>query len=101
MFYKYSEQDQTALINIRVKAGAKQNAIDGVVSIDDKDYLKISINAVPENGKANDAIIKFLAKSWKLKQKQIEITHGLTSNIKVIKVSGLVSLRHQMFPLGK
>lgn len=101
MFYKYSEQDQTALIQLKVKAGAKHNSIENIISIDGQDYLKISISAAPENGKANEAIIKFLAKSWKLRQSQLEITHGLTSNMKTIKVSGLVSLRHQMFPLGK
>ncbi len=50
--------------------------------------LKIYINAVPEQGKANKAIIDFLAKKWQLKKNQIKIISGAKHRIKKVHISG-------------
>lgn len=54
-------------ILLKIKAGAKQNSIDGFIEIDSKQYLKISIKAQAERGKANQMIIEFLAKQANIK----------------------------------
>lgn len=48
--------------------------------------IKIKINAVPEKGKANEKIIKLLAKRLKISQKNIKIIKGEFSNKKTILI---------------
>jgi uncharacterized protein len=86
MYYSYSTKDQTAIIQLKVKAGAKHNIISGFVKVNDIAILKLSITEAPENGKANEAIIRFLSKSWNLKQNQLELIKGKTSSTKLLRI---------------
>lgn len=52
------------------------------------DGIKIKINATPEKGKANEKIIKLLAKRLKISQKNIKIIKGEFSNKKTILIEG-------------
>jgi uncharacterized protein (TIGR00251 family) len=69
---------------LKVRAGAKQNSIDGWIVIDDKEYLKLSIKSPPEKGKANKAIIDYLAKELDLPKSAITIARGQTSQFKTV-----------------
>ncbi|MDD4527014.1 MAG: DUF167 domain-containing protein [Candidatus Margulisbacteria bacterium] len=51
------------------------------------DNYKIKINETPEKGKANEKIIKLLAKRLKISQKNIRIIKGVFSNKKTILIS--------------
>ena len=53
------------------------------------DAMKLSITAPPVDGKANAAVISFLASFLKLKKKNIEIRSGLQSRNKTILIDGL------------
>ncbi len=46
--------------------------------------LKIHLSAVPEDGKANAALIAFLAKTWHIAKAHITIQSGLASRIKIL-----------------
>ncbi len=46
----------------------------------------IAITALPEDGKANKAVIQAIAKDLKIPKSRLEITHGLTSRDKIIRV---------------
>jgi hypothetical protein len=48
--------------------------------------LKIRINSIPENWKANKELILFISKELKIKKSQIEIISGLTSQNKIVKI---------------
>jgi len=50
--------------------------------------LKVQVTAVPENGKANQALIALLAKFWKLPKSAFEITSGATDRNKVLLIEG-------------
>lgn len=50
------------------------------------DFLKIKLNAVPENGKANEVLIKFLSKHFKTPQSNIKIVKGTKSREKVLLI---------------
>ena len=69
---------------VRVQPGASKNEIVGV----QEDALKIRINAPPVKGKANRALIDFLAEKLGVKKSEVEIISGHTSKIKKIKVIG-------------
>lgn len=53
----------------------------GVVS------LLVSVTAVPEDGKANKAVIAILAKRWRLAKSAIEIVQGATDRRKVLEIT--------------
>jgi len=72
------------IFKVRVQPGASKNKIVGVQG----DALKIKINAPAVKGKANRALIDFLAEKLAVKKSQIEIISGHTSRIKKIKVLG-------------
>lgn len=82
-FYNICSQTRGKIF-LKVKAGAKRNAIDGELELGEKKYLKISIRAIPEQGKANKMIIDFLAKEWGVAKQNLEIVAGKTSQYKVL-----------------
>lgn len=71
---------------LKVKAGAKKNSIDGTLEIDNKQYIKISIKAAPEKGRANKMILEFMAKELGMNKNNLEIGAGKTSQYKVLKL---------------
>ncbi len=71
---------------LKVRAGAKQNVVDGWIVIGNKEYLKLSIKCPPERGKANKAIIDYLAEELDLPKSDIEITSGKLSQFKVVSL---------------
>ena len=71
---------------LKVRAGAKQNTVDGWIVIGNKEYLKLSIKSLPEKGKANKAIIDYLAEELDLPKSDIEITSGKLSQFKVVSL---------------
>jgi uncharacterized protein len=78
------------LLHVKVTPNSSTTKISGKF-LDEKnqEYLKINLAAVPTDGKANDALIKFLSKFLKIPKSKIEILRGETSRIKVVKVLDL------------
>lgn len=66
-------------IEVKVIPNAKRN----IISPEGQRY-KIHLNAPAVDGKANEALIKFLAEHYQVRKNQIEITKGLKSRHKVI-----------------
>ncbi|MET3589676.1 uncharacterized protein (TIGR00251 family) [Bartonella silvatica] len=68
-----------------------KTAVDKIMGVEDRDdgkqYLVIRLRAVPENGKANKALIKFLAKQWKVPSSCIALKSGATSRYKQLHFS--------------
>lgn len=48
--------------------------------------LKIRINSIPENWKANKELISFISKELKIKKNQVTIISWLISQNKVVKI---------------
>lgn len=81
-----------ALLYIKVTPNSSRTKISGkMVDEKDQEYLKINVAAVPEDNKANDELIKFLAKLLKISKNKLEIIRGETSRVKVVKVLELSS----------
>lgn len=70
------------VISVKVIPNAKRNEIVGW----ENEELKIRIKAVPEDGKANEELIRFLAKTLKISKSQIEIVRGHTSRHKQLAI---------------
>ena len=48
--------------------------------------FKASVTAVPEHGKANTALLRLLAKEWKLPQSSRTIIKGITERRKIVEI---------------
>lgn len=74
---------------VRLTPKASRNAIGDVVAdADGQQWLKVSVTAVPENGKANQALIKLLAKSAKCPKSSVRIVSGQTDRTKTLLIDG-------------
>jgi uncharacterized protein len=70
-------------INVKVIPGAKKNLLK-----EENASYKVYLTAPPVEGKANKALIEFLAEYFKVKKNQIEITKGLKSRNKTVNILG-------------
>lgn len=66
-------------VKIKVIPKASKSEIVGM----EGDYLKVRIKAVPEKGKANEALEKFLSKEWNAR---VEVVKGKTGRLKTVFV---------------
>jgi len=74
---------------VRLTPKAARDRIDGLAAdAAGSVVLKVSVTAVPEDGKANAALIKFLSKQWKVPKSSLTIVQGATDRRKVIEISG-------------
>ncbi len=53
------------------------------------DALKVRLKAPPVEGKANEALIKFLAETLRVRRADVEILRGETARHKLVRVRGL------------
>jgi len=70
------------IIRLKVIPNAPKNSLE---SFEDG-VLKVKVSAVPDRGKANDAIIKLLADVFDLPKREITIISGQTSRLKKIEL---------------
>ena len=79
------EKDGSLIIPVRVVPRAKKNEIVGV----EGGAVKIRIAAPPVRGKANEALVEFLAQALGVRKGQVEIVRGQRARNKTIRVRGL------------
>ncbi|WP_173934159.1 DUF167 family protein [Chelativorans sp. Marseille-P2723] len=76
-------------IFVRLTPRASKDAIEGVSEgADEQRHLKIRVRAVPESGKANQALEKLMAKALGVAQRDVTVVAGSTSRLKTIAVTG-------------
>ncbi len=75
------ENNSNLTINVTVITKAQKESVTKYT-----DGFKIKIHTIPEKGKANEKIIKLLAKRLKISQKNIRIIKGEFSNKKTILI---------------
>ena len=72
---------------VRVQPGASREGVVGLYG----DAFKIALNAPAVDGKANEALIRYLATALNVSKSSITIAAGLTSRSKVIHVLGITN----------
>lgn len=72
------------VIKIYLQPRASKNEVLGRY----RDGIKVKVMAPPVEGKANDALIRLLAKTWNLPTSQIEIVKGHRSREKTLRITG-------------
>lgn len=71
----------------RVAVQVSPNAKKSEITSSDGDALRIRLQAPPVEGKANEALIQFIAKKLGVPRKHVTITHGLTNKRKLLEIS--------------
>lgn len=71
-------------LQIRVTTKAAANRIQQVQGPDGHVLYKVYVTCVPEDGKANAAVIKLLAKHFKIPPSHFEIIRGKTHRDKTL-----------------
>lgn len=80
-----SKLEQESPLYLRIKVLPKSNKNEFAEFLADE-TIKIRIKAVPEKGKANAELIKFLSKELKLPKSHISIISGKTDQVKLLKI---------------
>lgn len=75
---------QTITFDVRVTPRAKRNAVTKAAD----GSLKVYVTAPPEDGRANEAVVKTIAEWLGVKRRQVEIMTGATSRNKVVRITG-------------
>jgi len=75
----------TCDLKIKVIPNAAKTAVVGMLG----EAVKIRVQAVPEDGRANAALIEFLAKKLKITRKEVALLSGETAREKKVRISGL------------
>jgi hypothetical protein len=69
---------------LRVQPRASRNAIVGVMG----DAIKLAITAPPVDGKANQAVVEYLADLFRVSKSSIVIVSGETGRNKLVAIRG-------------
>jgi uncharacterized protein (TIGR00251 family) len=77
------------ILKIYLQPKASKNEIVGPY----RDGIKVKVTAQPVEGKANEALIKFLAKEFKMSASSVEILKGHHSREKIVRIGGNVKVR--------
>jgi uncharacterized protein (TIGR00251 family) len=74
---------------VRAQPGAKKTAITGVYGEGAAAQLKIAVHAPPLEGRANQALIAYLAELFSLPKNAVELVTGELSRSKVFLLRGV------------
>lgn len=76
-------------IQVKTIPNARTSNVPGKRAVEEKGgVLVVRVKAVPEKGKANEAVVKLLAKHFGVAKNQVRIVRGLTGRNKVVEIEG-------------
>ena len=74
---------------VRLTPKSSVDRLEGVeISADGRSYLKARVRAVPENGAANSALEKLVAKALGTPASAVSVVAGSTARLKTLRVIG-------------
>lgn len=74
---------EIARLQVQVMPNAKRPGVAGMHG----DAVKIRLQAQPIEGKANEALIRFVAEALDLPKNAVSVSHGLTSRRKLLEIA--------------
>lgn len=80
-----SESEGGVKLSVRVTPRASVNSIDG----EREGRLLVRVTAAAEDGKANAAVCKLIAKKLRIGKTKLSVAIGVTAREKVLEVSGV------------
>ena len=77
------------LLSLRLTPQSSKDAVEGIEALSDgRRVLKARVRAVPEDGKANVALLRLLAKWLDLPIRTLSLSSGASGRTKVIRIEG-------------
>lgn len=76
--------DGRVTITLHIQPGARKTEVAGLHG----DALKIRLAAPPVDGKANEALLRFVAETLKIQRTAVSLKSGQTSRRKALEVIG-------------
>ncbi len=77
------------MVMVRLTPKAGRTKVGPVIAgADGSGVLKVAVTEAPEKGKANAALIRLLAKSWRLPKAAITVARGATDRNKTLRIAG-------------
>ena len=80
----YRRSAEVVTLTLHVQPGAKRTEIAGLHG----EALKIRLAAPPVEGRANEALLKFIAQLFEVPLRQVELKQGGQSRHKVVAIEG-------------
>ncbi|WP_263411592.1 DUF167 domain-containing protein [Terriglobus tenax] len=80
---KLQQVGEDCLLPVRLHPGARKNAITG----EHDGALKMALTAPPVDGKANEALLKFVAEWLGIAPSRVQLRSGQTSRTKVVLIT--------------
>ncbi|MDX1916460.1 MAG: DUF167 domain-containing protein [Rickettsiaceae bacterium] len=78
------------IIEIKLTPKASSNKIGEIrKNVEGREVLNVYVTAVPENGRANIALVALLSKHYKIPKSSVRIIRGHTSRIKLVELCPL------------
>jgi len=83
-----TREGDAARLAVRLTPKAARDRVEGIATdAEGRCWLRVSVTAVPENGKANAALVALLAKAWKLPKGAFTLASGATDRRKSLRVT--------------
>lgn len=76
------------ILKVRLTPKSSRDAIEGLGDFGGEFVLKARVRAVPEQGRANAALVKLIAVWLKLPPSQVSVSQGGKSRIKHVAIEG-------------
>ncbi len=80
----YRRNGDVITLTLHIQPGAKRSELAGLHG----EALKIRLAAPPIEGRANEALLRFIAESFNVPVRQVELKQGGQSRHKVVAVTG-------------
>lgn len=80
-----TEKDDALVVDVVVQPRAAREGIGPIVG----DRLRVSVNAPPVDGKANEAVVRTLAAALGVPRAAVEILRGETGRRKTLRIRGV------------
>ena len=79
----------TVSFHVRLTPKGGRDAVEGwEAASDGSEHLKARVRAVPEDGKANAALIELLAKTLAVPKSSVRIASGASARLKRVEITG-------------
>jgi len=76
-------------LTVRLTPKGGRDCLDGIEPLSDgRTVLKARVRAAPTEGEANDALCRLIAKTLRVPPRDVVVSGGMTSRIKLIAISG-------------
>ena len=80
----YRREGEAVVLTLHVQPGAKQSEVSGLHG----EALKIRLAAPPIEGRANEALLRFIAERFNVPLRNVELRRGAQSRHKRVEVRG-------------